>query len=64
MQDKKEEIIEPSADMTIDNDTPKKTVLTCKEPARKDTAVYTITVTNKHGSDSADLEVVVLGKLY
>lgn len=34
----------------------------CRESARKDTAVYTITVTNDHGSDSAEIELVVLGQ--
>jgi len=29
---------------------------------RKDTAMYTITVTNEHGSDSAEIELVVLGQ--
>ncbi|KAK3103159.1 hypothetical protein FSP39_016894 [Pinctada imbricata] len=45
----------------IDNSTPKKSSLTYSNPARKDTGEYTVTVTNKHGDDSADIEVVVLG---
>ncbi|XP_071120619.1 twitchin-like isoform X18 [Mytilus edulis] len=60
-QDKKEEPIEPSDHISIDNKTEKKSTLTCKEPSRKDTAMYNVTVTNKHGSDTADVEVVVLG---
>ena len=31
------------------------------EAFRKDTAVYIITATNEYGSDSAEIEVVVLG---
>lgn len=61
-QDKKEEPLEPSDHISIDNKTEKKSTLTCKEPSRKDTAMYNVTVTNKHGSDTADVEVVVLGK--
>ena len=34
----------------------------CREAQRKDTAVYTITVANEHGSDSADIELIVLGQ--
>ena len=33
-----------------------------KESVRKDTGVYTITIKNEHGQDSADIDVVVLGK--
>lgn len=29
---------------------------------RKDTGEYTVVVANKHGSDDANIEVVVLGK--
>ena len=36
-------------------------VYTAKNSKRKDTAVYKITVTNEFGSDSAEMEVVVLG---
>ena len=36
--------------------------VSCKTGTRKDTGEYTITVTNKHGSDSATIEVVVLGE--
>ena len=61
IQDNKVEDVQPSDHMKIDNSTPKKTVLNCTDPQRKDTAVYTINVTNKHGSDSADIEVVCLG---
>jgi len=34
----------------------------CRTAERKDTAKYTITVTNEHGSDSADIDLVVLGQ--
>jgi len=34
----------------------------CRETQRKDTAIYTITVSNDHGSDSADIELIVLGR--
>ena len=37
--------------------------LVCKKALRKDTTKYTITVTNEHGSDTADIQVVVLGAL-
>lgn len=33
-----------------------------KDSVRKDTGVYKITITNEHGSDSAEIDVVVLGK--
>jgi len=33
----------------------------CREAQRKDTAKYTVTVSNEHGSDSADIELIVLG---
>jgi hypothetical protein len=59
-QDQKEHLIEPSDHISIDNNTPKKTVIACKDPSRKDTAMYSITVSNKHGTDSAEIEVVVL----
>ncbi len=36
--------------------------LTYKEATRKDTDLYCITVSNRYGEDSADIEVVVLGK--
>jgi hypothetical protein len=61
-QDQQEHLIEPSDHISIDNNTPKKTVIACKDPSRKDTAMYSITVSNKHGTDSAEIEVVVLGK--
>ena len=37
--------------------------LTYKDAVRKDSGIYTITVTNEHGSDTADIDVVVLGML-
>lgn len=49
--------------MSIDNNTPKKTNLKYLSGDRKDTGEYTVTVANKHGSDDANIEVVVLGKL-
>jgi len=36
--------------------------IVCRSAERKDTSKYTITVTNEHGSDSADIELVVLGQ--
>ena len=60
-QEGKQEDVEPSDEVTIDNSTPKKSNLKYSKPQRKDTGEYTITVTNKHGTDSADIEVVVLG---
>jgi hypothetical protein len=35
--------------------------IVCREAARSDTATYKITVTNDYGTDSADIEVIVLG---
>jgi len=34
----------------------------CRTCERKDTAKYTITVSNEHGSDSAEIDLVVLGQ--
>ena len=45
------------------NNVPKKTTLEAKNCSRKDTGIYTITVKNKHGSDSTNIEIVVLGEL-
>ena len=38
------------------------TTIVCRSTERKDTGKYTITVTNEHGSDSADIELTVLGQ--
>ena len=40
------------------------TTIICRDTARKDTDKYTITVTNEHGSDSAEIDLVVLGQYY
>ena len=63
IQDGKEEEITPDSNVSIDNNTPKKTNLKYLSGDRKDTGEYTVTVANKHGSDDANIEVVVLGKL-
>ncbi|RUS77262.1 hypothetical protein EGW08_014976, partial [Elysia chlorotica] len=52
--------LEPSDVLSVSN-VPKKSTVTCKDGVRKHTGEYTITVTNKHGSDSATIDVVVLG---
>ncbi|CAL1540886.1 unnamed protein product, partial [Lymnaea stagnalis] len=58
---KQEEVpLEPSDVITITNK-PKETTVECKEGLRKHTGEYTLTVTNKHGSDSATVNLVVLG---
>ena len=41
---------------------PKLSTVNCKSGVRKDTGEYYITVANKHGSDTAQISVVVLGK--
>jgi len=38
------------------------TTIICQSAEREDTAKYIITVNNDHGSDSADIELVVLGQ--
>jgi len=38
------------------------TTIICESAEREDTAKYTISVNNDHGSDSADIELVVLGQ--
>ena len=40
------------------------TTIICESAEREDTAKYTISVNNDHGSDSADIELVVLGRLF
>ncbi|XP_061166987.1 twitchin-like isoform X9 [Saccostrea echinata] len=57
----KEEEITPDSNVRIDNSTPKKTSLKYTSGDRKDTGEYTVIVANKHGSDDANIEVVVLG---
>ncbi|XP_076471204.1 twitchin-like [Babylonia areolata] len=52
--------VTPTDTLEIQNE-PGETVINCKSGLRKDTGEYTITVANKHGSDSATIEVVVLG---
>jgi len=34
----------------------------CRSTERKDTDKYTITVSNEHGSDSAEIDLIVLGR--
>ena len=41
---------------------PKETTISRTECIRKNTGMYKIVVENKHGSDFAEIEVVVLGK--
>lgn len=43
---------------------PKETTVVCTEGARKDTGEYLLTVSNRHGADSAVISVVVLGMVY
>ena len=50
------------SNVSIDNNTPKKN-LKYLSGDRKDTGECTVIVANKHGSDDANIEVVVLGKL-
>ena len=38
------------------------TSIICQSAEREDSAEYTITVNNDHGSDSTDIELVVLGQ--
>ena len=40
---------------------PKKSTVICSSGVRKDTGDYIIVVENKHGSDTATINVVVLG---
>lgn len=61
-QDGKEEEVTPDSNVSIDNSTPKKSKLKYLSGERKDTGEYTVVVANKHGSDDANIEVVVLGK--
>lgn len=52
--------LEPSDTIKITN-IPKKTTVDCTSGVRRDTGEYTVTVSNKHGSDTATINVVVLG---
>ncbi|KAK3703484.1 hypothetical protein RRG08_024788 [Elysia crispata] len=58
----KQEVVplEPSDAISVTN-VPKKSTVACTDGVRKHTGEYTITVSNKHGSDSATIDVVVLG---
>ncbi|XP_065941807.1 twitchin isoform X18 [Magallana gigas] len=60
-KDGKEEEVTPDSNVSIDNSTPKKSKLKYLSGERKDTGEYTVVVANKHGSDDANIEVVVLG---
>ncbi|XP_055900297.1 twitchin-like isoform X6 [Biomphalaria glabrata] len=51
---------EPTDVLTLNNK-PKETTIDCRDGLRKHTGEYILTVTNKHGSDSATISVVVLG---
>lgn len=53
--------LKPSDTIQIVN-VPQLSTVDCKSGLRKDTGEYIITVTNKHGSDTATINVVVLGK--
>ena len=53
--------IVPGDDVVITNPT-YQSILKFEVAKRRDTAIYTITVTNEFGSDTADLEVVVMGR--
>ncbi|XP_059156398.1 twitchin-like isoform X4 [Physella acuta] len=58
---KQEELpLEPSDVLSLASK-PRETTIECKDGARKHTGEYTLTVSNKHGSDSATISVVVLG---
>lgn len=54
------EPLEPTDVIKITNK-PKETTVACSDSARKHTGEYILTVSNKHGSDSAVVNVVVLG---
>ena len=45
----------------IERPTDKNTIITCSRALRKNTGKYTLTIKNQHGSDSATVEVVILG---
>ena len=59
-------VIKPSDNVTIDNEFPKKppykSTISYKSTVRKDNNLYKLTVTNENGSDTAEVEVVVLGE--
>ena len=57
------DVEETDAIQTSSSEEPKMTTLNCSHGQRKHTAEYIITVSNKHGSDTASIEVVVLGEL-
>ncbi|KAL8565325.1 hypothetical protein ACOMHN_029021 [Nucella lapillus] len=52
--------LKPTDALKIQNE-PGLATVDCKSGVRKDTGDYTITVANKHGSDTATIDVVVLG---
>nr|KAG5709145.1 hypothetical protein BaRGS_028601 [Batillaria attramentaria] len=52
--------LQPSETIQIES-VPKNTTVNCKSGVRKDTGEYIVTVANKHGSDTATIDVVVLG---
>lgn len=45
-------------------DVPYNTILSTKHARRSDSGKYTISATNEHGKDEADVEVIVLGKFF
>lgn len=59
-QDGKEEPLS-TGDNTKINSAPKETTISRTDCVRKNTGMYKIVVENKHGSDFAEIEVVVLG---
>ncbi|XP_052800015.1 twitchin-like isoform X4 [Mya arenaria] len=66
--DENGEILEDGSTETLSNGdntaisvAPKDSTITRKECPRQNTGIYKITVENKHGQDSAEVEVVVLG---
>ncbi|KAL8579176.1 hypothetical protein ACOMHN_010760 [Nucella lapillus] len=52
--------LKPSSTIEIE-DRPKLSTVSCRKGERRDTGEYIITIQNKHGSDTATINVVVLG---
>lgn len=61
IQDGKEEPLSTADNVKVSS-VPKETTLSRNECIRKNTGMYKIVVENKHGSDNAEVEVVVLGE--
>ncbi|KAH3877136.1 hypothetical protein DPMN_000993, partial [Dreissena polymorpha] len=60
LMDGKQETLSPGNNTVITIE-PKESTLSCKDCDRKNTGMYKILVQNKHGEDSTEIEVVVLG---